>query len=55
MVYCVVDPENNILFQTVREDKKQALHEFDMLQPLPWPLAEKKGFRVRQFEMTKVF
>ena len=54
IVYCVVDPEHDPLLDTVGDTKKKALHKFDMLQPLPWPQAEKQGFRVKRFEMKGV-
>ena len=52
-VFCVVDPENNILFETVRDNAKQTLHEFDMLQPVSWLLAKLQGFRLVEFEMIE--
>ena len=54
VVYCVVDPENNILLKTIGESKKQSLHEFDLLKPIPWPVAEQQGFRVEPYEMKPI-
>lgn len=53
-VYCIVNPENMPLLDTVGEEDYISLHKFDMLQPVSWPLAEQQGFRLVEFVMKPI-
>ena len=51
LAWCVVNPEIEILFPTVRKTGKEALFQFELMNGTPWLQAEQLGFRLQKISI----